>query len=269
MDLASFFGILSRFREYQRLDKCELDDFMDNRFVKVSEWLECMGHYDQNLNVLVCKFSSHFIFNELRCILTYTYKDQSIHFNDMPSRNSYDHLPLDGAGYARPLNIYNEHDVEDLIFAVQITRIILRALELEAYGGLQRSINDFPKSKDDAAMKMLNGQLGSLLLSLRWRMVWWASFGHRFEHSQESRTSLTERVRMLSHVLYCYFFITKKKLGSRDGSSSDQARSSYGHSQPALGDLPNDDSAEGFNSWMQNGQVQLQQFLGINVPSFH
>lgn len=187
----------------------------------------------------------------------------------MPSRNSYDHLPLDGAGYARPLNIYNEQDVENLLLAVQITRIILRALELEAYGGLQRSINEFHKLKDDGAMKLLNGQLGRLVLSLRWRIAWWASFGHRFEHSQESRIGLTERVKMLTHVLYCYFFITKKKLGFRDSSSPDEARSSYGHSEPAFGDLPNDDSAEGFNSWMQSGQVQLQQYLGIKVPYLH
>ena len=199
----------------------------------------------------------------------YTHKDQSIHFNDMPSRNDYDHLPLDGAGYARPLNIYNEQDVEDLIFAVQITRIILRALELEAYGGLQRSINEFHKLKDDAAMKLLNDQLGRLVLSLRWRMAWWASFWHNFEHSQESRIGLTERVRMLTHVLYCYFFITKKKLGSRDSSSTDQARSSNGLSQPPLGDLPNDDSADGFNSWMQSGHDQLQQSLGMNVTCLH
>lgn len=187
----------------------------------------------------------------------------------MPSRNSYDHLPLDGAGYARPLNIYNEQDVEYLLSAVQITRIILRALELEAYADLQRSISEVPKLKDDTAMKLLNSQLGRLLLSLRWRIGWWASFGHRFEHSQESRMGLTERAKMLTHVLYCYFFITKKKLGSRDSSSPDQAWSSYGHSEPAFTDLPRDDSAEGFNSWMESGQVRLQQFLGVHVPRLH
>ena len=187
----------------------------------------------------------------------------------MPSRNSYYHLSLDRAGYAQPLNIYNVQDVECLLFAVQLTRIILRALELEAYAALQRSISEFPKLKDDAAMKLLNGQLGSLLLSLRWRIAWWASFGHRFEQSQESRMALTDRAKMLTHVLYCYFFITKKKLGSRDSSSPDQARSSYGHSEPAFTDLPRDDSAEGFNSWMQNGQAQLQQYLGMHVPRLH
>ena len=215
------------------------------------------------------QISSHCICNKLRCNLTHTHKDQSIHFNDMPSRNSYEHLPLGGAEYARPLNIHNDQDVQSIVFAVQINRIILRALELEAYGALQRSISDFHKLKDDAALKLLNGQLACLILSLRWRMAWWANFGHPFEHSQESRIGLTERVRMLTHVLYCYFFIIKKKLGSRDNSLPDQARSLYGHSVPALGDLPNDDSAEGFNSWMQSCQVQLQQSRGINVPCLH
>lgn len=213
--------------------------------------------------------SSHCICNKLRNILTHTLKEQSINFNDMPSRNSYHHLPLGGAEYARPLNIYNDQDVQSILFAVQINRIILRALELEAYGTLQRSVSDFSKLKDDAALKLLNGQLARLILSLRWRMAWWASFGHPFEHSQESRIALTERVRMLTHVLYCYFFITKKKLGSRDNSLPHQARSLYGHSVPAMGDLPSDDSADGFNSWMQSGQVQLQQSRGINVPSLH
>ena len=263
VDLDRFFGILSRFQDHQRCDVCELDDFMDDRFVKVTEWLECLGYFDQHINVLVCKFSSH---KWLLCNLTHTHKDRSIHFNDMPSRNSYDHLPLDGAGYARPLNIYNEGDVEDLIFAAQITRIILRALELEAYASLQRSIKDLSKLKDDAAMKQLNDQLGRLLCSLRFRIAWWASFGYRFENSQESRMGLTERAKLLTHVLYCYFFITKKKLGSRDSSSPDQAWSSYGHSEPSFTDLPNDDSAEGFTSWMQSGQVQLQQSLGVHVP---
>ena len=177
----------------------------------------------------------------------------------MPSRNIYEHLALGGAEYARPLNIYNDQDVQSILFAAQINRIILRALELEAYGALQRSINEFHKLKDDAALKLLNGQLARLILSLRWRMTWWASIRYPFEHSQESRIGLTERVRMLTHVLYCYFFITKKKLGSRDNSLPDQARSLYGHPVPALGDLPNDDSAEGFNTWMQSVQVQLQQ----------
>ena len=242
---------------------------MDNRVVKASEWLDCMGHDDQNLNVLVCKFSSYCNFNWLPCNLTHTHKDQSIDFNDMPSRNSYDHLPLDGAGYARTLNIYNQVDVEHIMFAVQINRIILRALELEAYGALQRSINELHKLKDDAGIKLLNGQLGRLVLSLRWRIAWWASFGHHFEQSPESRISLTDRVGKLTHVLYCYFFITKKKLESRNSSSPDQAWSLYGHSEPALGHLPIDDSADGFNSWMQSGQVQLQQSLGINIPRLH
>ncbi len=197
------------------------------------------------------------------------HQDQSIQFNDMPSRNSYDHLPLDGTGYARPLNIYNHVDVEHIMCAVQINRIILRALELEAYGALQRSINEFHKLKDDAGMKLLNGQLGRLVLSLRWRIAWWASFGHHLGRSPESRIGLTDRVRRLTHVLYCYFFITKKKLESRNSSSPDQAWSLYGHSEPASGDLPIDDSAEGFNSWMVSGQVQLQQFLGIKVPCLH
>ena len=215
------------------------------------------------------QISSHCICNDLRCNLTHTHKDQSIDFNDMPSRNSYHHVPLAGAEYARPLNIYNDQDVQSILFAVQINRIILRALELEAYGALQRSISDFHKLKDDAALKLLNDQLGRLILSLRWRMAWWASFGHPFEHSQESRIALTERVRMLTHVLYCYFFITKKKLGSRDNSLPHQSRALYGHSVPAMGNLPNDDSAEGFNSWMQSGQVQLQQSRGINIPRLH
>ena len=215
------------------------------------------------------KISFHCLCNKLRCNLTHTHKDQSIHFNDMPSRNSYDHLQLGGAEYARPLNIYNDQDVQIILFAVQINRIILRALELEAYGALQRSINDFHKLKDDAALRLLNGQLARVILSLRWRMAWWASFGPPFEQSQGSRIGLTERVRMLTHVLYCYFFITKKKLGSRENSLPDQARSSYGHPVPALGVLPNDDSAEGFNSWMRNGQVQLQQSRGISVPCLH
>ena len=215
------------------------------------------------------QISFHCICTKFRCSLTHMHKDQSIHFNDMPSRNSYGHLPLGGAGCAQPLDIYNGQDVESILFAVQITRIILRALELEAYSALQRYINEFHKLKDDVALKLLNGQLARLILSLRWRMAWWASFGHPFEHSQESRIGLTERARMLTHVLYCYFFITKKKLGSRDNSLPDQARSSYGHSVPVLGDLPNDDSAEGFNSWMQSGQIQLQQSRGIDVPRLY
>ena len=263
VDLARFFGILSSFQDHPRLETCDLDDFMDSRFVKGHEWMECLGQYDQNIDVLVCKFSSH---NWLLCNLTHTHKDQSIHFNDMPSRNGYDHLPLDGTGYARPLNIYHEQDVKNLLFAAQITRVILRAVELEAYAGLQRSINELPKLKDDAAMKRLNDQLGRLLCSLRFRIAWWASFGYRFETPQESRMGLTERAKMLTHVLYCFFFITKKKLAPRDSSSPDQNWSSYGHSEPSFTDLPNDDSAEGFASWMQSGQIQLQQSLGVHVP---
>ena len=180
----------------------------------------------------------------------------------MPSRNAYDHLSIDGNRCSRPLDVYNRRDVQDILLAVQLNRIILRALEIEAYGALQRSINELPKQKDDAAIELLNDRLGRLLCSLRWRMAWWASFGHQNTIAEDSWISFTDRVTTLTHVLYCYFFITKKKTTSLRSGAMEHAQSPYDYPSSSSTSLPNDDSLAGFNAWMQRGRDLLQQATG-------
>ncbi|KAL2048210.1 hypothetical protein N7G274_000121 [Stereocaulon virgatum] len=232
LDLAQCFAVLSKFDDVRRLDAYELNDFMDSNVVALSEWLECIKDYDQSLNVL----------------------DLSTRWNTMPSRNGYDLVSFNVVESHRRLDVGNQMDLEDILFAVQLCRIILRALEIEAFSALQRSINDLPKQKDQAAIKLLGDQLGQLLLSLRWRIAWWKLFDNWSRSPEAFSSNLSERNTRLTTVLYCYYFIARNK-----APADDSLRSGQSHSPPLWGSLPHDESPSGYNAWMQQGQNLIYQ----------
>ena len=177
----------------------------------------------------------------------------------MPCRNSYYMVALDIAGSARLFDVENAEDREHIVFAVQLCRIILRALELEALAGLQKAINDLPKQKDDAAIRQLSEQLGQLLLSLRWRIARWTASGGWSEDQEAFDRRYTDRVTEITRKLYCYYFITRKRSSAVNGSSANPNQSGDSYSRSSLGELPNDDSPMGFSTWMQRGQAHLYQ----------
>ena len=132
----------------------------------------------------------------------------------MPSRNSYDLVTLDNSESTRPLDVGSRKDLQDIVFSAQLCRIILRALELEAFTALQKAINDLPKQKDETVVKLLSDQLGQLLFSLRWRIAWWNTFGNWAEGPETFKRNFTTRVIQLTYVFYCYYFIARKKISA-------------------------------------------------------
>lgn len=65
----------------------------------------------------------------------------------MPSRNSYDLVTLDNSEFTRPLDVGCWKDRQDIVFSAQLSRIILRALEIEGFTALQKAINDLLSRK--------------------------------------------------------------------------------------------------------------------------
>ena len=120
----------------------------------------------------------------------------------MPSRNSYEVSPHDTFVPGHALDVEDQQDRGTIIFAVQLARIILRAVEIEAFEALQKAVNDLTKGgKSDADIETLIGQLGQILMSLRWRISWWAIVGDSPDES------FISRVTKLAQILYCYYFV--------------------------------------------------------------
>ncbi len=171
----------------------------------------------------------------------------------MPSRNSYEISPHNLSVPRRALDVEDQQDQRTIIFAAQLTRIILRALEIEAFDALQKSVNELTKGgKSDADIQSLIDQLGRTLVSLRWRVSWWAVVGD----SPDER--FTSRVTKLAQILYCYYFVARKKMSPWSVEAPSRICSVYADVEPVHEDLPLTDSLDGFHAWMQKGQAVIQ-----------
>ena len=185
----------------------------------------------------------------------------------MPSRNSYEILPYNTSMLGHALDIEDQKDRGTIIFAAQLCRIILRALEIEAFDALQKSVNELTKGgKSDEDIEISIDQLGRILISLRWRVSWWAVFGDGPDEG------FTSRVKRLTHILYCYYFVARKKTSPWSGHLPSKIRSVYADFEPVYEDLPLTDSFDGFNAWMQNGQTvvqaaKMQQTITRSLPA--
>ena len=168
----------------------------------------------------------------------------------MPSRNTYSYLPINGTP-PRLMNIDDEKS--DILLAVHLCRIVVRMLEVNAFKFLQKIINDLPKKRfQDGEIKQLLQDLIGLLCSLRWRLSWWAVFEVGPSTDNDSCDTYTERVTMLTHTLYFWYLVIKKKFPY-------QPRSEFHHrdaisDQGVYDDYPHDESTEGFQLWLARGR---------------
>lgn len=177
----------------------------------------------------------------------------------MPSRNMYHVLHLNSKQPARTLDIDNNNDKEFILFAISLSRIVLRALELRLFQSLQKELNELPKSsKSDADVAVLLGQIGQLLISLRWRISWWTTIGACSDHEAHSGDSFKERATNLAHVLYCYFFVVKKKSWSGANSTQQPVVSTYPDADPVEEYLPEVDTLQGFHDWLDQGHELIR-----------
>lgn len=185
----------------------------------------------------------------------------------MPSRNSYEVLPHNRLVPGHALDIEDQQGRSTVVFAVQLSRIILRALEIEAFEALQKSVNELIKGgKSDAEIERLIGQLGQILTSLRWRISWWAVIG------DSPNERFTSRVTKLAQILYCYYFVARKKMSSWTDQLPSKIRSIYADVEPLYEDLPLSDSLDGFQTWMWKGQAVVQvakvhQHIARSLPA--
>ena len=171
----------------------------------------------------------------------------------MPSRNSYDIAPHNVSALDRALDVEDQQDQSTIIFASQLSRIILRALEIEAFDALQKSLNELTKGgKSDTEIQILTSQLGRVLLSLRWRISWWAMAGE----SPDERS--ISRVTKLAQIIFCYYFVARKKMSLSSGQLGSRIRSEYPDVDPLYEDLPLTDSVAGFRAWMEIGEAIIQ-----------
>lgn len=168
----------------------------------------------------------------------------------MPSRNSYEVSPHNTLVPGHTLDVEDQQDRGTIIFAVQLSRIILRALEIEAFEALQKSVNELTKGgKPDEDIRTLIDQLGRILTSLRWRISWWVVVGD----SPDER--FISRVTKLAQILYSYYFVARKKKSPWSGQLPGKIRSVYADVEPVDEELPFTDSLSGFHAWMQKGQA--------------
>ena len=168
----------------------------------------------------------------------------------MPSRNSYEVSPHNTLVAGRALDVEDQQDQSIIVFAAQLSRILLRALEVEAFESLQKSVNELTKGgKSETDIGILVKQLGRILVSLRWRISWLVVVG------DSTDDSFTSRVTKLAQILHCYYFVARKKISSWNDQPPIKLRSIYADFEPIHEDLPVTDSLDGFYSWMQRGQA--------------
>ncbi len=195
-------------------------------------------------------------------------KERSIIWNNMPSRNSYFLLPLNGTS-SRPMDVDDKADESAIRLAVHLCRIVLRALEVNAFKTLQKEVNDLPKNKfSNAAIESLAQNLVKILFSLRWRISWWAVVGVSSNIKDDVKGRYTERVSMLTQTLYFWYFVVIKRLSPRVGSVPKGIWNLYADAAHAvLEEYPEDESIDGFHAWMALGRKSIHRAYVIHsVP---
>jgi hypothetical protein len=93
----------------------------------------------------------------------------------MPSRASYDFVPLDDDDDTapEPMDVRKPEHRREILLAAQLSRIFCRKLEVDGYRALQNALNKnkWDEAPLDVFLKFVS-QLGQILLTLRWRVSW-------------------------------------------------------------------------------------------------
>jgi hypothetical protein len=179
----------------------------------------------------------------------------------MPSRASYDLVPLDKNSPERPLDPEDDQDRQEIIIAAQMSRIICRKLEIDGYKALQSSINEMRTHNTTFShRKQLVMQLGKILLSLRWRMSWWQLLGDGSNTGDIFRDRFVDRVEHLTKVLYFYYFALKARIGSYvDPIGLEGEISCYPDAMPVFDGFPTVQSIQGFEEWLERGKALIKE----------
>lgn len=188
-------------------------------------------------------------------------------WNNMPSRAKYSFVSLDPTAEERTMDINNPEDQREILLAAQLSRIFCRMLEVEGFRKLERDFYNikWKQISHETHVRFL-GELGHILLTLRWRVSWWKRLGDGGQTPDPTQQHYVDRVELLCRILYVYYTCVLAKLPS--WSAADVPKgiwSTYADSENAVwDDFPSDSSDGGFNGWMERGQDLIEQ---AGVPS--
>ena len=179
----------------------------------------------------------------------------------MPSRNDYYYVSRDDPPSMRVMDMSNVQNGQDIRLAINLCRIVLRALEFSAFQTLQRAVNDLPKKKPTKEyMEMLLQPLIKLLFSLRWRVAWWTVFGITANPEGDQALAPIDQVTAISRTLYFWYWVVRKKLAGERLTTARGVWNTYADAATAvLDDFPLEDSLEGFDAWMAHGRRLVRE----------
>ncbi|KAI3107325.1 hypothetical protein CBS147333_6394 [Penicillium roqueforti] len=249
LDLGKTYKFLKTLSEYNGNSKSTFLEFIDRRIVdskdKSKNWLSCVADCDP--------------MNQAYTLLS--------QWNNMPSRAKYSFVSLDPTAEERTMDINNPEDQREILLAAQLSRIFCRMLEVEGFRKLERDFYNikWKRISHETHVRFL-GELGHILLTLRWRVSWWKRLGDGGHNPDPTSQHYIDRVELLCRILYVYYTCVLAKLPS--WSAADVPKgiwSTYADSENAIwDDFPSDSSDGGFNGWMERGQELIEQ---AGVPS--
>ncbi|KAH7324533.1 hypothetical protein B0I35DRAFT_163639 [Stachybotrys elegans] len=183
-------------------------------------------------------------------------------WNNAPSRLTFSLVSKCG-GDARPLDPDRKVERPLILGIAQIARIMGRRLEVTGYLDLQKKL----LTPDSATAEFIQ-QLGAHLLSLRWRLSWWALFELGVNNGESDNTSqgeikeVFERVRKLCRTLYFYFVSLKRRAtaASVDTKHITGQTSQYPDAQHEIYEAyPWEESESGWLKWENEGKDKIEE----------
>ncbi|KAK1586128.1 uncharacterized protein LY79DRAFT_580580 [Colletotrichum navitas] len=201
--------------------------------------------------------------------------------NNMPSRASFSYVSKPyyptpaGAVGEQPMNVEDPDEADNIILAAQLARIMCRKLEVKAYQHLQRLLHESGTMENGRVLPFLQS-LGRILLTLRWRLSWWAAVPEVVGTSDDegdgndtaNRQRVEQRVQSLCRVLYFYYCCVRRRLPVWTNIRTlSGIRSRYPDTQREVwDDFPGDESLEGFAAWMERGRGLIVEAGVGNQP---
>ncbi|KAB8232259.1 hypothetical protein BDV23DRAFT_142963 [Aspergillus alliaceus] len=252
LDLGEAYKFLRSLSDYNGNSRSNFLEFIDRRIVeskdKSKNWLTCVKDCDPMNNF-------------------YTLLSR---WNNMPSRASYSFVPLHPGAQERPMDIHNTDDRREILLAAQLSRIVCRMLEVEGFRKLERDFYNikWKQISQDTHLRFL-GELGNILLTLRWRVSWWKRLGDGGQEPDPSKQHYVDRVDLLCRILYVYYTCVLAKLPSWCAADVPKGVwSTYADTENAVwDDFPVDPTDEGFQRWIDRGKELVEQAGAPNGTS--
>ncbi|OJD11397.1 hypothetical protein AJ78_07832 [Emergomyces pasteurianus Ep9510] len=239
LDLNETYNYLLGLNKTEDSSHYDLRDFIDRKILKFNKWTSCVKDCDP--------------VNNLFSLLS--------QWNNMPSRASYDFVPVSNDEADRPMDVNDPEDRTDILLAAQLSRIFCRKLEVDGYRALQNALNKnkWDSVPYDSFIKFLS-QLGQILLTLRWRVSWWELLGDGGATPDTNKERYEDRVRRLCQVLYFYYTSVKLKLPAWTVPTElNGVWSTYADATSIWDDFPSDASLDGFKMWMARGKELIRE----------